>query len=111
MADEDTFLYDGETDTEKVLHSITRHKKQIALFNKQSGEFVSMTSINAAPYLNGELYKWKEVEIDVDTQRWEGNYDSGSVVNVDEAPVTVLESDMDRKAGETIHGHIIGTSK
>jgi len=102
MADENTFQYDGETNTAEVVRAITRHNKRVVIFNKQSGEFVSTASVNTASCLNGDLYKWKTVDIDVDTQRWEGNYDDGSVVNVAEAPVNVYERDMDRKAGEAI---------
>lgn len=98
----DTFLYKEGDSKQGLVESILKHKNQIAMFNKQSGEFTGLTTTVSEPYLNDKFYKWKKIEIDTETQKWSGDYDTGGVVNVADAPVEIFERDMDRRAGEAI---------
>jgi hypothetical protein len=95
-------LYRRKDSPEAAFDALMKSPKQIAMFNKESGAFTGLTAMSSKGHINEEFYKWKEIKIDTETQKWDGDYDTGKVVNLDEVPVEILERDMDRRAGETI---------
>ena len=98
----DTFTFKKGDKPAETIKAIIDTKNRIAIFNKISGVLVGFTSVNAKQYLNGELYKWKEVKIDEVSQQYNGDYDTGEVVNIDDLPVTLHETDLDSQASAAI---------
>ena len=98
----DTFTFTEAEDINKTLGTISKSKNKIAIFNKVSGVFIGLATVNTEPYLNDKLYKWKKIKIDELTQLYEGDYDTGSVVNTGDLPVKIKESDLDLNASRAI---------
>ena len=69
-------------------------QKYHAQFNKANGKFITIHS--ALPKelfkeLNHELYLYKDVEMDIDTQRIKGDYHNCEVVNIADEPLLIKE--------------------
>jgi hypothetical protein len=76
--------------------------ERLAIFNKITGEFTSITSANSEEYLNSKFWKWRKITINEATQKFVGDYDTGKVVDMTDAPVEVLETQLDEAAGTAI---------
>ena len=76
--------------------------KRVAIFNKISGALVGMVNVECKDQINDKYFKFKEIEIDETTQRFVGDYDSGEVVSIDDAPVVVTESQLNHACATAI---------
>lgn len=76
--------------------------KRVAIFNKISGILVGMVNMECKDQINDKYFKFKEIEIDETTQKFVGDYDTGEVVNIDDAPVEVTESQLNHACATAI---------
>jgi len=68
--------------------------KYHAQFNKSNGKFITIHSAlpkHLFEELNHELYLWKDVELDPETQKVKGDYHNCEVVNIADEPLFVRE--------------------
>ena len=89
----------NETDT---IIALAGEKEKIVYFNKASGQMVGIMSKDCAEHLNTKFYTYKPITIDETKEKWVGNLDDGRVVNIDDAPVTVKEEELDHACTNTI---------
>jgi len=88
---------------EGVIAELSKPGPRIILFNKQSGAFVGMLLPSAEKHINTKFYKFKKAaHFDESTQIWQGDYDTGKIVNVDDVPTTVTETEIDSQCAYVI---------
>ena len=68
--------------------------KMVLVFNKFTGSYIGMTS--GIDYERNEVnFKYKVREFEPDTHVWEGDYDNGSLVMIQNAAVVISETELD----------------
>ena len=85
-------MNNNETDE---IRALVNEKEKIVYFNKLSGQMVGIMSKECAEHLNTDYYTYKPITIDETKEKWVGNLEDGRVVNLDDAPVTVREEELD----------------
>ena len=88
--------------TTEEYEKLIAEPEKLAIFNKITGEFSSLTSVNSEEYLNSKFWKWRKITINEETQKFVGDFETGTVVDIDNSPVTVLETQLDAAAGTAI---------
>lgn len=82
--------------------------KVLLIFNKFSGKYLSMVpnGMIKSESLKHEHYLYKEVEMNTDEQRWEGNFEEGSLVSINDEsdlkPETIDEYQVNAMATKKI---------
>lgn len=75
----------------------------LAQFNKINKLFITVLGmVEDLSMLNNTHYLYKEVEIDVDQERIEGNYDNFQIVPINSGPLLITEGTLNALAREKI---------
>jgi hypothetical protein len=103
MAGNHTIEYNGTTPISKIEDEFrAKNNRKILMFNKISGAYVGFVITDTVSTLDKTKFKWKIKSFDDTAQEWVGDYDTGSLVAIDDVARTVRESDIDLHAGSTI---------
>jgi hypothetical protein len=93
---------EGGNPLEKIENIESGEQTYTLVFNKISGAYYATVATDSAGDLNGVNFKFKTVTYDKNTHEWIGDYDTGSLVPIDDVPTVVFEEDIDRQAGQVI---------
>jgi hypothetical protein len=96
-------IFNSIDDIEKVVSQFESSSKQILLFNRSNGAYIStLTNIDVSK-LNSKYYKWKIVNFDSKTHTWdEGDYDNGKIIKLDDVKPLISESVVNTAVKESI---------
>lgn len=77
------------------------NQKMVLVFNKFTGAYIGMTS--GIDHERNEVnFKYKVLAFDPDTHIWEGDYDTGSLVMIQNASVVISETELDADCQDKI---------
>lgn len=81
--------------------------KVILVFNKFTGQYIGMTYGTEAMELAEEQcdsthFKYKTAELDLDTETWEGDFDTGKIIPVGQQTTMISETELDADCQDKI---------
>jgi hypothetical protein len=79
-----------------------KSNKRIILFNKESGAYVSTIITKNEELLDSDYYKWKVIHFDDYVYEWQGDYDTGGLIKIEDKPTVIDEESVDRQIGSVI---------
>lgn len=79
----------------------------IVVFNKFTGQYIGLTYATeemqlAASSCDDTHFKYKTVEMDPETETWEGNYDDGKVIPIASQTTVITETELDADCQDKI---------